>query len=201
MGVEGSINRTYATTLCDSLTTTRRRRKPTIARFSTYSDRVFNSSHLIVGCDVDYCLIKGTVPAGVVVPIHSHAERETFYVVEGKVQGALGGSLDHTRRRWGFRPGALEHGWQTHPGRPPHCCSWCLRGWAGSFARDAVLSALSNRLHRGRMIFSAFARQSRRQRRRGHIGELMRRIVEPFGCGLQDRVAGASHHQSLRQSS
>ena len=42
--------------------------------------------------DDDYCLIKGTVPAGVVVPLHSHAERETFYVVGGEIQGlqALG---------------------------------------------------------------------------------------------------------------
>lgn len=39
--------------------------------------------------DDDYCLIRGIVPAGVVVPIHSHAERETFYVLEGEVQGLL----------------------------------------------------------------------------------------------------------------
>jgi len=35
----------------------------------------------------DYCLMRGTVPAGVVVPLHSHAERETFYVLEEEVQG------------------------------------------------------------------------------------------------------------------
>ena len=28
--------------------------------------------------DQDYCLIRGIVPAGVVVPLHSHHERETF---------------------------------------------------------------------------------------------------------------------------
>ena len=31
--------------------------------------------------------MRGTVPAGVVVPLHSHAERETFYVLEEEVQG------------------------------------------------------------------------------------------------------------------
>jgi hypothetical protein len=35
-------------------------------------------------CDDGYCPIKGIVPAGVVIPIHSHAERETFYVIEGR---------------------------------------------------------------------------------------------------------------------
>jgi quercetin dioxygenase-like cupin family protein len=33
----------------------------------------------------DYCLIRCTLPAGVVVPMHSHADRETFYVVSGKI--------------------------------------------------------------------------------------------------------------------
>jgi mannose-6-phosphate isomerase-like protein (cupin superfamily) len=37
--------------------------------------------------DHDYCMMWGTVPAGVVVPLHSHAERETFYVLEGEIQG------------------------------------------------------------------------------------------------------------------
>jgi len=33
-----------------------------------------------------YCLLKGKVPEGVVVPIHSHADRETFYVLAGELQ-------------------------------------------------------------------------------------------------------------------
>ena len=36
--------------------------------------------------DEDYCLMASNFPDGMVVPIHSHAERETFYVVEGEVQ-------------------------------------------------------------------------------------------------------------------
>ena len=33
-----------------------------------------------------YCLAKGTVPAGVVVPIHNHDERESVYVPEGQIE-------------------------------------------------------------------------------------------------------------------
>jgi quercetin dioxygenase-like cupin family protein len=33
----------------------------------------------------DYCLILCTLPAGVVVPMHSHADRETFYVLSGEI--------------------------------------------------------------------------------------------------------------------
>jgi quercetin dioxygenase-like cupin family protein len=36
--------------------------------------------------DEDYCLMRSAFPAGALVPIHSHVERETFYVIEGEVQ-------------------------------------------------------------------------------------------------------------------
>ena len=31
----------------------------------------------------DYCVIRCSLPAGEVVPMHSHADRETFYVAPG----------------------------------------------------------------------------------------------------------------------
>jgi hypothetical protein len=34
--------------------------------------------------DDGFCLIRSTFPAGVVMPIHSHAYRETFYVLDGE---------------------------------------------------------------------------------------------------------------------
>jgi quercetin dioxygenase-like cupin family protein len=67
--------------------------------------------------DNDYCLIRGTVPAGVVVPLHCHAEREAFYIVEGEIQGlwedrwitlGLGDVFDV--------PGGLKHGWRNVSG-------------------------------------------------------------------------------------
>ena len=38
------------------------------------------------------CLIKTVVPSGVTVPIHSHADREIFYILCGELQGMTGGS-------------------------------------------------------------------------------------------------------------
>jgi quercetin dioxygenase-like cupin family protein len=37
--------------------------------------------------DDGYCLFRGSLPAGVVVPLHSHADRETFYILDGELQG------------------------------------------------------------------------------------------------------------------
>ncbi len=31
----------------------------------------------------DYCVMQCTLPAGAIVPMHSHADRETFYVLSG----------------------------------------------------------------------------------------------------------------------
>ena len=36
----------------------------------------------------DYCVIHCTLPPGLVVPLHSHSDRETFYVISGRI-GAL----------------------------------------------------------------------------------------------------------------
>jgi len=33
-----------------------------------------------------YCVMKGTIPPGVSVPIHSHADAESFYVLSGEAQ-------------------------------------------------------------------------------------------------------------------
>jgi quercetin dioxygenase-like cupin family protein len=34
----------------------------------------------------EYCVMHCTLPAGLVVPLHSHADRETFYVMSGKIE-------------------------------------------------------------------------------------------------------------------
>lgn len=36
--------------------------------------------------DDGYCVIRSTFPAGVIVPIHSHGDRETFYILDGALQ-------------------------------------------------------------------------------------------------------------------
>jgi quercetin dioxygenase-like cupin family protein len=36
--------------------------------------------------DDDYCVFQSIFPHGVVVPLHSHADRETFYMLDGKLE-------------------------------------------------------------------------------------------------------------------
>jgi quercetin dioxygenase-like cupin family protein len=62
----------------------------------------------------DYCLIKADFPAGVVVPIHSHADRETFYILGGELEGLW-------EDRWVTLvagdvfdvPGGVKHAWRN----------------------------------------------------------------------------------------
>jgi quercetin dioxygenase-like cupin family protein len=76
--------------------------------------------------DDDYCLIRGAVPAGVIVPIHSHRERETFYVLEGEMKGLW----EDSWMTFGVSdvfdvPGGLKHAWRNVSGNPDssrlHC--------------------------------------------------------------------------------
>jgi quercetin dioxygenase-like cupin family protein len=39
--------------------------------------------------DEEYCLFRSLFPAGAFVPLHSHPDRETFYIVGGELQGLL----------------------------------------------------------------------------------------------------------------
>jgi mannose-6-phosphate isomerase-like protein (cupin superfamily) len=60
----------------------------------------------------DYCLLIGEIPAGAIVPLHSHADRETFYVLSGEMnfydgswwralkQGEFVDVLGNTRHAW-----------------------------------------------------------------------------------------------------
>ena len=38
----------------------------------------------------DYCVLRCSLPAGAVVPMHSHSDRETFYVVSGNLDALNG---------------------------------------------------------------------------------------------------------------
>jgi quercetin dioxygenase-like cupin family protein len=77
--------------------------------------------HLTALSDADdgYCLIRSIFPAGVVVPIHSHADRETFYILEGELQGLR---EDRWRTLAGGDvfdvPGNVKHGWRNLSGAP-----------------------------------------------------------------------------------
>jgi mannose-6-phosphate isomerase-like protein (cupin superfamily) len=60
------------------------------------------------------CILRGTIPAGAVVPLHSHGDPETFLVESGGAEALAG---PDGRRAWvGLRPGDLFH----VPGHTPH---------------------------------------------------------------------------------
>jgi quercetin dioxygenase-like cupin family protein len=77
--------------------------------------------HLTALSDADngYCLIRSSFPAGSVVPIHAHADRETFYILDGELQGLredcwrtlAGGDVFDV-------PGKTKHGFRNLSGAP-----------------------------------------------------------------------------------
>lgn len=57
--------------------------------------------------DASPCVMRGTIPGGVVVPMHSHADPETFISVSGEVEGLSVSERGHTWIR--IRPGDVFH--------------------------------------------------------------------------------------------
>jgi uncharacterized RmlC-like cupin family protein len=64
------------------------------------------------------CLMRGTIPPGMVIPLHAHADPETFIVISGEVEGLVvdgdnaiwasigGGDVFHV-------PGGAKHAWRN----------------------------------------------------------------------------------------
>jgi quercetin dioxygenase-like cupin family protein len=64
--------------------------------------------------DDDFCVARGILPPGIVVPLHSHAERETFYVLEGEIEAMRGDRWITLRRHEIFDvPGGVRHAWRN----------------------------------------------------------------------------------------
>lgn len=71
----------------------------------------------------DFCVIKGTIPPGASVPLHSHADTEDFLVISGSVEGL-------TRDTKGYKwveakagdyihvPGSTPHAWRNLSDKP-----------------------------------------------------------------------------------
>ena len=72
---------------------------------------------------IDYCLLRGVIPPGVSVPLHSHPDTEDFIVIHGEVQALRRGTSgyewtevkagDHVRV-----PGNVRHAWRNATGTP-----------------------------------------------------------------------------------
>lgn len=69
--------------------------------------------------DDGYCVFRSIFPHGVMVPLHSHADRETFYMLDGRLEGL-------TPQGWrSFGPGEVfdvpenaRHAWRNFSGGP-----------------------------------------------------------------------------------
>jgi len=67
--------------------------------------------------DDEYCLFRGSIPPGVIIPIHSHLERETFYVLEGEVEGLCEDHWSKLRVGDTFDvPSGLKHAFRNSSG-------------------------------------------------------------------------------------
>jgi len=65
-----------------------------------------------------YCVMKGTIPQGVSVPLHSHGDAESFYVLSGEAQALIqteGGLEWQTLKPGDFIhiPGETKHAWRN----------------------------------------------------------------------------------------
>jgi quercetin dioxygenase-like cupin family protein len=70
-----------------------------------------------------YCVMRGTIPAGVSVPLHSHGDAESFYVLSGEAEvlTQTEGRLEwKTLGRGDFAhiPGDTKHAWRNLSERP-----------------------------------------------------------------------------------
>ncbi|MDU0200853.1 MULTISPECIES: cupin domain-containing protein [Paenibacillus] len=62
----------------------------------------------------DYSLMKAEVPAGVIVPVHSHEDRETFVVLSGELEAFTEDSWKTVRAGETVDiPGHVKHAWRN----------------------------------------------------------------------------------------
>lgn len=62
----------------------------------------------------DYSVMKAEVPAGVIVPVHSHDDRETFVVLKGELEAFTADSWKTVRAGDTVDiPGDVKHAWRN----------------------------------------------------------------------------------------
>ena len=67
---------------------------------------------------IDFCVLKGVIPPGVSVPLHSHPDTEDFFIISGQVealrQGAQGYEwISAKAGDYLHVPGGTRHGWRN----------------------------------------------------------------------------------------
>jgi quercetin dioxygenase-like cupin family protein len=72
---------------------------------------------------IDFCVLKGVIPPGVSIPLHSHPDTEDFFVISGEVQALRQGAQGY---EWIVAkagdylhvPGNERHGWRNVSSEP-----------------------------------------------------------------------------------
>jgi quercetin dioxygenase-like cupin family protein len=77
-----------------------------------------------------YCVMRGTIPPGASVPLHSHADAESFYVLSGEAEAlvqAEGGLEWQVLRRGDFIhvSGGTKHAWRNVSSEPMSALITC----------------------------------------------------------------------------
>lgn len=73
--------------------------------------------------DAGYCVMIGTIPPGVSVPLHSHPDAESFYILSGSVRtlDQRGNALEWrsvSAGEFAHIPGHVKHAWQNTSKEP-----------------------------------------------------------------------------------
>ena len=73
--------------------------------------------------NIDFCVLRGMIPPGVSVPLHSHPDTEDFFVISGEVQALRQGTQGY---EWIVAkagdylhvPSGARHGWRNVSSEP-----------------------------------------------------------------------------------
>jgi quercetin dioxygenase-like cupin family protein len=92
------------------------------------------------GGDDAPCLMRGTIPPGIAVPLHSHADPETFLMISGEVEALVEAEdgFDWVRIRLGdvlHAPGGAKHAFRNQ-GQEPTAMILVSTCRMGRFFRD-----------------------------------------------------------------
>ena len=73
--------------------------------------------------NIDFCLLRGTIPPGVSVPLHSHPDTEDFFVISGEVQALRQGTQGYgwvvlKAGDYLHVPSGARHGWRNVSSEP-----------------------------------------------------------------------------------
>lgn len=71
----------------------------------------------------DFCILKGTIPPGISVPLHAHADTEDFFILSGSIEGLRQAEegyqwIEVNAGDYVHVPGDAPHAWRNVSGKP-----------------------------------------------------------------------------------